>query len=111
MKFDATRAGAYVILELNHRNPRKRAAMMQVLQRYRNVIEDYFPNAIWQESYIKECGTEVSRIYREQTDLNIHKREHWRDFYVFLSKNMNQLEKAFDQIREQLADVAANQDL
>ncbi|MBQ0029534.1 MAG: DUF4268 domain-containing protein [Paludibacteraceae bacterium] len=106
MKFDATRDGAYVIFELNNRNPRKRAAMMELMRQYRIIVEEHFKEAIWEDAFVKECGTEVSRIYKRNPDLNIHKREQWHDFFVFLSKNMSMLEKAFEQVKEQLEEIA-----
>ena len=110
MKFDALQDGAYVILELNHKNIRKRDAMYSLLEQYKTVIDENFSDAIWQKSFIKPCGTEVSRIYRREPNLNIHKKEQWRDFYVYLSKNMSALEKSFESVRELLLDIALDQD-
>ena len=50
------------------------------------------------------CGTPVSRIYKHKPDLDIHRREDRREFYVFLSKEMTKLEKAFNEMRELLQD-------
>lgn len=108
LKFDATREGAYVIFELNHHNTAKRFAMMDLMKKYKVVFDEYFDNAIWEDSFIKPCGTDVCRIYRRNPDLNIHKKEHWKDFYVYLSKNMSMLEKSFDQLRELLEIIAEN---
>ncbi|MBQ4034578.1 MAG: DUF4268 domain-containing protein, partial [Paludibacteraceae bacterium] len=76
------------------------------MRKYKVVFDEYFDNAIWEDSFIKPCGTDVCRIYRRNSDLNIHKREQWKDFYVYLSKNMSMLEKAFDQLRELLEIIA-----
>ena len=104
MKFGAGRDGAYVILELNHKNPDKRAEKWELLKQYKVVIEEYFDEPVWQEYFVKECGTPVSRIYKHKPDLDIHRREDWREFYVFLSKEMTKLEKAFNEMRELLQD-------
>lgn len=110
MKFDALKDGAYVILEFNNKNIRKRQAMYELMKQYKVVVDENFDNAIWEEKFIKACGTEVSRIYRKQPDLNIHKQEQWKDFYVYLSKNMSALEKVFEELKEQLLEIAVDQD-
>ena len=75
-----------------------------MLKQYKVVIEEYFDEPVWQEYFVKECGTPVSRIYKHKPDLDIHRREDWHDFYVFLSKEMTKLEKAFNEMRELLQD-------
>ena len=108
MKFDATCDGAYVIMELNNKSERKRLAMMELLKRYKAVVDEDFADAVWEDSYIKPCGTEVCRIYRCQSELNIHKKEQWKDFFVYLSKNMSALERVFDAMKEQLQYIATD---
>ncbi len=100
MKFDAARDGAYVILELNHRNRERRMRMLQILRTQQSVFDQYLPDAVWQENYEKPCGTIVSRVYRKQDGLDIHRREDWPEFYVFLSKEMNHLERVFRETKE-----------
>ncbi|MBQ0156535.1 MAG: DUF4268 domain-containing protein [Bacteroidales bacterium] len=111
MKFGAGRDGAYVILELNHRNPNKRAEKWELLKQYKVVIEEHFDEPVWQDNFIKECGTPVSRIYKHKPDLDIHRRDDWREFYVFLSKEMSKLEKAFNEMRELLQDEEENTEI
>lgn len=108
MKFGAGRDGAYVIFELNHRNPNKRTEKWELLKQYKVVIEEHFDEPIWQDNFIKECGTPVSRIYKHKPDLDIHRRDDWKEFYVFLSKEMTKLEKAFNEMRELLQDEDEN---
>jgi hypothetical protein len=106
MKFDATREGAFVILEFNHPNENKRLEMMTLMEQYKVIFESYFPDATWEILYTKVCGTPVSRIYKHRADLNIHRKEQWGEFFRFLSTEMNQLEKAFNELKEFLRDIA-----
>ncbi len=106
MKFDATRDGAYVIFELNHPNEDVRLEMLALMERCKNAFVDkYFPDAIWEILYIKPCGTPVSRIYKHKEGLDIHTREQWPEFYPFLSKEMNQLEKMFNEMKDVLEEI------
>ncbi len=106
LKFDATEEGAYVILELNNRDVFKRKAMMETLREYHNLVDQRLETAIWQDDFTKPCGTVVSRIYVHNPNLNIHKKEEWKDFFVYLSKNMVVMEKIFDDLKEQLEEIA-----
>jgi hypothetical protein len=100
MKFDATREGAFVILEFNHPNETRRLEMLTLLETYKNVFNTYFPDAVWEILHVKPCGTPVSRVYKQKTGISLLRREDWPEFYPFLSREMNQLEKAFDELKE-----------
>ena len=102
MKFDASREGAFVILELNHANETKRLEMLALLEKYKTIFDSFFPDAKWEIFFIKPCGTAVSRIYKQKKDLDIHRREQWAEFYPFLSHKMSQLEKAFNELKDLL---------
>jgi hypothetical protein len=102
MKFDASREGAFVILELNHSNETKRLEMLTLLEEYKAVFDSYFPDAVWEILFVKPCGTPVSRIYKQKKEVDIYRREQWQEFYSFLSREMNQLEKAFNELKELL---------
>lgn len=102
MKFDATREGAFVILELNHPREERRLELLEILERYKVIVEENFANATWELLYEKPCGTVVSRIYKEKRGIDIHRQEDWPEFYKFMSYEMNKLEKVFNELREML---------
>ena len=102
MKFDASREGAFVIFELNHPNETKRLEMLTLLEKYKTIFDSYFPDATWEILFIKPCDTSVSRIYKQKKELDIHRREQWAEFYPFLSREMSQLEKAFNELKDLL---------
>ncbi len=101
MKFDATREGASVILEINLSNPNLRYEKYQQFEHYKSLMEKQFPDGlIWNPSFIRECGTEVSRIYTIKTNIDLHRRIQWMEFYTFMSSEMLKLEKAFKRVKE-----------
>lgn len=105
LKFDANREGAFVILEINHNDTTKRYELYEKFELYKNLMEKNFQDGlIWDFAYIRECGTEVCRIYTKKTGLDIHRRNHWEEFYQFLSSEMLKLEKAFRLVKEAVAD-------
>ena len=96
LKFDATRDGAYVILEISHRDTARQQRIYDHFLRYKVILEDNFPEGlIWEEMYVLETGQMVSRIYTKHPNLDIHRRSHWPDFYRFMADAMIRLERNF----------------
>ena len=103
LKFDATRDGAYVILEINHPDDTKRFELFEKFELYKSIMEKQFPaGLIWGFAYVRECGTEVCRIYTAKQGIDIHRRIQWMEFYQFMASEMNKLEKAFRTVKETL---------
>jgi hypothetical protein len=104
LKFDANRDGAFVILEINHSNATKRFELYEKFELYKSIIEEPFHEGlIWDFAYIRECGTEVCRIYTQKFGIDIHKRIQWNEFYQFMSSEMLKLEKGFKIVKEIIA--------
>ena len=103
LKFDATRDGAYVILEINLSNDLLRLEKYEQFEQYKSIMEKQFPEGlIWDLSYIRECGTEVSRIYTKKNGIDFHRRIQWMEFYTFMSTEMLKLERAFKMVKDAL---------
>ncbi len=101
LKFDATRDGAFVILEINHPNAGKRFELYEKFKQYKPIMEKQFPTGlIWDFAYIRECGTEVCRIYTHKPGIDIHRRIQWMEFYKFMTEEMLKLEKTFRMAKE-----------
>ena len=101
MKFDATRVGASVILEINLSNALQRQEKYKQFEFHKATMEKQFPaGLIWDSAFVRECGTEVSRIYTQKKDIDLHRRIQWMEFYQFMSTEMLKLEKAFKIVKE-----------
>lgn len=103
MKFDATREGAFVILEINHHDEKARLEKYEQFENYKTLMEKDFPDGlIWDFAFVRETGNEVCRIYTKKTGIDIHRRIQWMEFYKFMSSEMLKLEKAFRLVKEAL---------
>ncbi len=103
LKFDANRKGAYVILEVNHRREADRLEMLERLTWYKEALERDFPEGlIWDCCFVRETGNQVARVYTAREGLDIHRREHWGDFFAFMASQMYLLERNFMGIAEYL---------
>lgn len=103
MKFDANRKGAYVILEVNHRNEADRLEMFEKLTWYKEQIEQDLPEElIWDICFIRENGEQVARIYAAKEGLDLHRRTDWGKMFSFMATKMYLLERNFMAIAEYL---------
>lgn len=103
MKFDANRRGAYVILEVNHRNEADRLEMFEKLTWYKEQIEQDLPEElIWDICFIRENGEQVVRIYAAKEGLDLHRRTDWGEMFSFMATKMYLLERNFMAIAEYL---------
>jgi len=101
MKFDATREGAFVILEINLPVEKARLEKYEQFEQYKTLMEKDFPNGlIWDFAYIREAGNQVCRIYTQKTGIDIHRRIQWMEFYKFMAEEMLKLEKGFMIVKE-----------
>lgn len=101
LKFDATREGAFVILELNHKNEAERLGKFELFERYKILMEKDFPNGlVWDFAYARETGQEVCRIYSQKSGIDIHRRSDWMEFYRFMAEEMLKLERAFREVKD-----------
>ncbi len=104
LRFEASRTDAKVILELTHKNEDQRLKAYEILENYKVVIENDFPDGlIWEFYHQREdSGQEVCRIYISITDVNYHRREDWPRIYNFFIENMLRLEENFLMVRDVL---------
>ena len=103
MKFDANRKGAYVILEVNHRNEADRLEMFEKLTWYKEQIEQDLPEElICDICFIRENGEQVARIYAAKEGLDLHRRTDWGEMFSFMATKMYLLERNFMAIAEYL---------
>ena len=103
LKFDATREGAFVILEVNHRGEEARLEMFERLTWYKDTLEMDFPEGLtWDICFVRDTGKQVARIYTSKSRIDFHRRQDWGEFFSFMASQMYLLERNFMSIAEYL---------
>ncbi|WP_455642145.1 DUF4268 domain-containing protein [Parabacteroides johnsonii] len=103
LKFDATREGAFVILEVNHRGEEARLEMFERLTWYKDTLEMNFPEGLtWDICFVRDTGKQVARIYTSKSGIDFHRRQDWGEFFSFMASQMYLLERNFMSIAEYL---------
>ena len=104
LKFDISRRGAIVALEINHKREEDRLEMVERIGWYKETLEKDFAenDLIWELVYELESGKLLSRIYIEKTGIDFHRRNHWGDYFRFMADNMYLLERNFTDFSDYL---------
>ncbi|OUO03695.1 hypothetical protein B5F96_15160 [Parabacteroides johnsonii] len=103
LKFDATREGAFVILEVNHKGEEARLEMFERLTWYKDTLEMDFPEGLtWDICFVRDTGKQVARIYTSKSGIDFHRRQDWGEFFSFMASQMYLLERNFMSIAEYL---------
>lgn len=103
-RFDFDRQNAYVMIELQHKNEERRLTSFEILERYKVVLEEGFPDGLQWEFYHKRVdnGQEVCRIYHSLAKVDFHRQNQWPDVFAFFATNMLKLEENFLMVKEVL---------
>ncbi|MBT6006841.1 MAG: DUF4268 domain-containing protein [Prolixibacteraceae bacterium] len=102
LRFEIGRKNAKVMLELGHKNENKRLMAYEILESYKNIVENGFDNVLTWEFYHqrKDSNQEVCRIYVSLENVDLHKQNQWPEVYNFFIENMIQLEENFLEISD-----------
>ncbi|HLV39624.1 DUF4268 domain-containing protein [Xanthomarina sp.] len=65
------------------------------------LLEEYLPEAIFEEEYFLENDKEISRVYvLLDASVSIHNKKSWRVVMEFFNKNMSQFEAFFEEYQD-----------
>ena len=64
------------------------------------LLEDYLPNAIFDEEYFLDNEKEISRIYLPlEQKVSIHNKNTWQDVMMFFNEKMSVFEDFFEEYK------------
>ena len=65
------------------------------------LLDEYLPEAIYDEEFYLDNGKEISRIYVPlKQKVSIHNKTTWQDTMVFFNKTMRLFEAFFEEYKE-----------
>jgi hypothetical protein len=65
------------------------------------LIDEYLPEAIYEEAYVLENHKEISRIYvLLEQKVSIHNKKSWREVMEFFNEKMSLFEAFFEEYKE-----------
>ncbi|MEM9144202.1 MAG: DUF4268 domain-containing protein [Bacteroidota bacterium] len=76
-------------------NLEQRIRLWEKLVSLKTILEEYVPDANFEEYYLLANGKEISRIFVEKQQVSIHDKNTWQETMVFLSSQMHKVEVFF----------------
>lgn len=65
------------------------------------LLEDYLPEAIFEEEHLLENGKEISRIYVPlEQKVSIHNKNTWQEVMLFFNTTMDRFETFFEDFKD-----------
>ena len=65
------------------------------------LLEDYLPEALYEEIYFLENGKEISRIYVPlESKVSIHNKNSWQEVMIFFNEKMLLFEAFFEEYKD-----------
>lgn len=64
------------------------------------VLDEYLPEAIYEDFFYLENQKEISRIYVKLENVSIHNKNSWRETMEFLNSSMVKIESFFEDYKE-----------
>ncbi|RKE94758.1 uncharacterized protein DUF4268 [Ichthyenterobacterium magnum] len=101
--FDTKKALVALDLEDDLEN---RITYWEKLQSLKSILlDDYLPEAIFDEEHFLDNGKEISRIYVPlEQKVSIHNKNSWRDVMEFFNETMDKFEAFFEEYKDIIKD-------
>ena len=100
-KFNFDTKKAFVSLDIED-NLESRIKYWEKLMALKSILlEDYLPDAIFEEEHFLDNGKEISRIYLPlEAKVSIHNKNSWRETMEFFNETMNLFEAFFEEYKD-----------
>lgn len=100
-KFHFDTKSALVVLDLED-DLENRIKYWEKLQALKSILlDEYLPDAIFEEAYFLENKKEISRIYLPlEQKVSIHNKNTWRDVMAFFNESMSLFEAFFEEYKD-----------
>lgn len=108
-KFYADNKKAQVMLDIENKDDELRTIYFQKIESLKNVLlENYLPEAIFEENYYLDNGKLICRIWVEKHGISINNPDTWQDIFDFFYENMSSFELFFYEFEEYIKDLSTN---
>ncbi|HLV61795.1 DUF4268 domain-containing protein [Galbibacter sp.] len=95
-KFHFDTKKAIVALDIETLDLERRIYYYEKLQSLQSILlENYLPEAIYEDTYFLENGKEISRVYLEKDGVSIHNKNTWQEAMLFLYQTMVKFEEFY----------------
>lgn len=106
-KFVANKKEAMVCLDIESFDKAKNQLLFEQIVDLKNILlEEYLPNAIFDDNYQLENGKIIHRIYvKHLKTFTIHNKDTWRATYEFFNETMPEFEQFYEDYEDFIKQV------
>lgn len=72
------------------------------------LIENYLPDALFEEHFTLENGKVISKIWVEKQEIKLYNKDYWAGIYYFFYEKMEQFEYFFYEYQDYIQDLEIN---
>ena len=103
-KFHFDKKSAMVCLDIDDTIERRLELWEKILSLQAVLLENYLPNALFEEIYYIDQDKDISRVFVLLEGVSINNKNTWQQTMEFLSLSMNQFESFFENYNSVLED-------
>lgn len=103
-KFHFDKKSAMVCLDIDDTIERRPELWEKILSLQAVLLENYLPNALFEEIYYIDQDKDISRVFVLLEGVSINNKNTWQQTMEFLSLSMNQFESFFEDYNSVLED-------
>lgn len=94
-----------VLLDIEDQDLEQRIKYYEKMESLKAIfLEQYIPEAVFEDVYFLENGKEISRIYIELPNVSIHNKNTWQEVMYFLNTNMLKFEEFWFEFEDFIKD-------
>ena len=96
-RLEADQKGAMVSIDLQHKDREIRSLIFDQWEALRTLLHNHTTKAwTWNRSYYLPTGKEISRIFHQQTGLNIFDQNDWGDLFRYFAGQLVALDELWE---------------
>jgi hypothetical protein len=108
-KFSVDNKKAQVSLDIEPKDEEKRKIYYEKIESLKQILlDDYLPEAIFEQNFYLENGKIISRIWVEKSGISMNNKSHWESIFDFFSETMTQFEYFFYEYQDYIKDLEIN---
>lgn len=108
-KFYVDNKKAQVLLDIEPKDDEKRKIYFEKIVSLKKILlEEFLPDAVFEQNYYLENGKIVSRIWVELTGISMNRKRDWETIFSFFYDKMDAFERFFYEHEEYIKNLEIN---
>lgn len=108
-KFYVDTKMAMVLLDIAPKDIEKKRIYFEKIVSLKSIlVEEFLPDALFEEFFTLETGKEIGRIWVEKKGISLNNKAHWPEIFDFFNEKMTAFEYFFYEYQDYISDLELN---